>query len=140
MPHPLQVKVHSPEELSVYSKNNDVTEQKVSCNRFQNTRTRQKERGILCWRLLLQTKYWERRKQSKQRFEDVYDGYCYSHGLPSQERRLPYFVLVRQLFMTKVAITHVKGSSLRSPMFATVTGFNLSSRRRLLSFLHSPKY
>ena len=26
MPHPLQVKVYYPEELSVYSKNDDVTE------------------------------------------------------------------------------------------------------------------
>ena len=29
MPHPLQVKVYSPEELSVYSQNDDVTEQKA---------------------------------------------------------------------------------------------------------------
>ena len=46
---------NAPEELSVYSKNDDVTEWKalsISCNRFQNTRTTQKERGILCWRLL----------------------------------------------------------------------------------------
>ena len=38
-------------------KNDDVTKYKKKAeslvNRFQNTRTRQKERGILCWRLLL---------------------------------------------------------------------------------------
>ena len=31
MPHPLQVNVYSPEELSVYSQNDDITEYRKSC-------------------------------------------------------------------------------------------------------------
>ena len=30
----------------------ELQNEKAVCNMFQNTRTRQEERGILCWRLL----------------------------------------------------------------------------------------
>ena len=47
--------VYSPEELSVYFKKTMTSQNKrieSPVNRFQNTRTRQKVSGILCWRQL----------------------------------------------------------------------------------------
>ena len=56
MPHPLQVNVYSPEELFCIPTKRWRHETESCCNRFHNTRTRQKERGILCRRLLTSKK------------------------------------------------------------------------------------